>query len=729
MPDFNNMKNTLQTADGTVLQGNSSKMTEWAKEPSLMVLKHDLSIAKQPHDEQVGKIRGWLALRDPKAPPKDKKAANPRSTVQPRLIRKQAEWRYSALSEPFLSTEKAIKASPVTWEDAKAAKQNELVLNHQFRNKMDWVKFIDEYVRTDVDEGTVIVRIGWDRYTKMETVEVPIWTYYDVSSDEELIQLQQAAQMKLENPNGFLDLPEDLQESVNYGLEKGVPARAVISGYTRVQQEKVIKNQPTATVMDFDNVYIDPTCNGDIDKANFVVFSFETSKAELAKDKRYSNLDKVNWGANTPYMSPDHSTRTNDSVQFNDDLRKRVVAYEYWGFHNVTEDDELTAIVVTWVGDAIVRMEKNPFPDQALPLVVVPYMPIKKSITGEPDAELLGDNQAILGATTRGIVDLMGRAANSQMGTAKGMLDVVNQRRYEAGQDYSFNPNLSPALGFYQHKYPEIPNSALTMLQLQNQEAESLTGVKAFSGGMSGAAYGDVAAGIRGMLDASSKREMGILRRLASGVEKIAAKFAAMNGVFLSEEETVRITNDMFVTVRREDLIGNFDLKMDIATAEVEESKAQDLAFMLQTIGNNMDIAMVQMILSEIATLKRMPELARRILDFTPASDPFKEQMQQLEMQKVMAEIEEVQSKIRLNDASARAKISAADSADLEFLEQESGTKHAREMQKSSAQAKANENLEITKRILAPEDGGSKANDVSGALAYQKFSEAIAARM
>lgn len=729
MTDFNNMKNSPQTADGTVVRSDPNKMTDWAKEPTLMTLKHDLSIAKQPHDVQVAKIRNWLAMRSPKPLVREKGATATRSRVQPKLIRKQNEWRYAALSEPFLSTEKAIKASPMTWEDTKSAEQNELVLNWQFRNKMDWVAFIDEYVRTNVDEGTVALRVGWERETEMEKVQAPVWTYFDVTSEEEMVQLQQAAQMKLENPNGYLDLPEELRASVDYGLETGVPAVAVVTGYTEVEQEKVLCNKPTVQIMDFENVYLDPTCDGDVDKANFVIFSFETSKAELAKDARYSNLDKVNWQANTPYSSPDHVTRTNDAAQFNDDLRKRVVAYEYWGFHNITDDDKLTAIVITWIGDVIVRMEENPFPDKKLPLIIVPYMPIKKSATGEPDAELLEENQAILGATTRGIVDLMGRSANGQTGFAKGMLDVVNRRRYDAGQDYEFNPNMPPQAGMFQHKYPEIPQSALTMLQLQNQDAESLTGVKAFSGGLSGAAYGDVAAGIRGMLDAASKREMGILRRLASGIEKLARKFASMNAVFLSEEETVRVTNTTFVKVRREDLIGNFDLKMDIATAEVEEAKAQDLAFMLQTIGNSMDLSMVQMILSEIASLKRMPDLARRIIEFKPQPDPMQQQMQQMEMQKLQLEIEEVRSKIALNNAKARGEASTADKQDLDFMEQESGVAHARDMQKSAAQAKANENLEITKRILEPQEGGSKKNDVSGALAYQRYADALQGRM
>src|SRR5690606_25140367 len=149
----------------------------------------------------------------------------------------------------------------------------------------------------------------------------------------------------------------------------------------------------------------------------------------------------------------------------------------------------------------------------------------------------------------------------------------------EDGKDYEFNPNLNPALGHIEHKYPELPQSALTMVQMQNAEAEALTGVKAFSGGLSGNAYGDVAAGIKGILDAASKREMAILRRLANGLIQIGRKIVAMNAEFLSEEEVVRVTNEKFIKIKREDLrsvAGEFDFEVDISTAEIDNNKAQD---------------------------------------------------------------------------------------------------------------------------------------------------------
>lgn len=710
-------------------QNAVEKLTDWTNQPTLMDLKADLEIAIPSHNTNVSRVRNWLKLREGKFTgnvDKNGKRDRNRSSVQPKLVRRQAEWRYPALSEPFLSSDKTFNAAGNTAEDTEVARQNELLLNYQFRTKLNAVSFIDEYVQTAVDEGTVAVRLGWHRETEKVTKEVPVWNYLEIVTEEEMVQLQEAVALKQENPRGFNEqMSEELKAAVEYLEETGVPVVAEMVGTTGVEEERIVKNHPTLDVLHFENLYLDPSCGGDVDKATFAVISFDTSKAELLKDGRYKNLDKVLWSSNTPLANPDHMSTADESQQFKDDLRKRVVAYEYWGWYDIRGDEVLRPIVATWIGDTLIRMEENPFPDKKIPLVVVPYLPVRKSTHGEPDAELLEDNQAILGALMRGMIDLMGRSANGQMGMAKGMLDAVNRRRFDTGQNYEFNPNIHPNNGIKEHVYPEIPNSALTMVGLQNQEAEALTGVKAFSGGLSGEAYGEVAAGIRGILDAASKREMSILRRLAKGMEAIGTKIAAMNAVFLSEEEVVRITNEQYVTIRREDLAGNFDVTVSIATAEVDEQRAQDLGFMLQTLGNNMDPQITMTILAEIAELKRMPKLAHTLRNWTPQPDPFAEQMKQIELETKKLELEELRSKVELNLAKARKEMSEADQKDLDFVEQETGTKHARDMDRQGAQARANQDTEIVKSLLQPQREGERPGNIEAAVGYKEISDML----
>jgi hypothetical protein len=718
---------TTFNSDQPINGAQAPKLTDWANEPTAMRLQEDLEASRPAHDTFVQKVKHWNELNTVTGAAKPKKVKG-RSEIQPKLIRRQAEWRYSALSEPFNSSEKLFDVKPVTFEDTKSARQNELVLNWQFRSKINRVHFLDNYVRACVDEGTAVVRTGWSRLTKEVEEDAPTWEYRRPNTAEEIEALEMAEQLRQTNPNEYAKLDPALVAACQFFQETGEANVAVQIGTEKVKVKKVIENRPTVDLINLENLYFDPSCGGDIEKAGFVVFSFETSQAELRKQpKRYKNLKYVDWEGASAILEPNHAPQSTDiNFNYKDPLRKRVVAFEYWGNYDIHGNGELVPIVATWIGSVLIRLEENPFPDKAHPFILVPYMPVKRQALGEPDAELLEDNQKVLGAVTRGMIDLLGRSANGQQGFAKGMLDVLNKRRFESGQDYEFNPNLPPQQGHMEHKYPEIPQSAIVVMQMQNQEAEALTGVKAFSGGLSGEAFGDVAAGIKGILDAASKREMAILRRLAAGLVAIGKKFIAMNAEFLSEEEIIRVTNEEFVTVRRDELpsvAGSFDMKVDISTAEIDSNKSQDLAFMLQTVGPNLGFEFVQMILIEIARLKRMPELEKMIRDYKPQPDPLEQRLKEAEIKKAEKEVEKLQSEINLNNAKAQREMVGAEQDALDALEQETGTKHAREMQKQVAQSEGNQSLEITKALLKPIKPEESKPNVEAAVGFNELSK------
>lgn len=696
--------NELAPDDVQFVPGESvPRLTDWSNEPQLKTLKQDLDSCNTPHKTQMAKVDEWNDYRNATgvAAPKTQKG---QSKVQPKLIRKQAEWRYSALSEPFLSAPDLFKVSPLTWEDKDGAVQNELVLNMQFTNKMNRVALIDEYVRAAVDEGTVVLRTGWAYEETTELVAQPVYrAVYDPSIMPIYQQMQQIEQ---ENPVQLLNYPQELQDGYAQAKQTGQPIRLLVVGTEMVEQTKVIKNQPTVEVCRLANLYIDPSCNGDLSKANFIIYSFETSLAELKAEGRYQNLEKINVSNQSPLSAPDFRPNTAPDFQPAGQSRKRIVAYEYWGYWDIDGSGALTPIVATWVGDVMIRMEENPFPDKELPFVLVQYLPIRKSVYGEPDGELLKDNQDIAGAVTRGMIDLLGKSANSQTGFAKNMLDAANKKRFQQGLDYEYNPGVSPQAGIFTHTFPEIPASAQYILANMNMDAESLTGVKAFSQtGLNGNSLGDTATAVRGTLDAASKREMGILRRLSTGLIAVARKIMAMNAVWLDEEEVVRVTEEEFVPVRRDDLKGEFDLRVTISTAEADEQQAQDLAFMLQTLGNNMDFGMTQMILGEIARLRKMPDLQHKIMTFQPQPDPMQQQIAQLQIEKLKAEIALIYS--QANEAGTKGQLnstkvgveqargnqiqSQADKNNLDFLQEQNGVKHQQELEK--IREKGNETL------------------------------------
>lgn len=677
-------------------------LTNWKNPPKLGTLKSELTYATPTHNLQKSKIAEWLDNLNVTG---SAKVNTPKgnSAIVPKLIRKQAEWRYAALSEPFLSTDDVFNVKPVTWEDRNAAKQNELVLNHQFNVHIDKTKFIDEYVRTAVDEGTVIVRVGWEFEEENYLADVPDVQY--VINPEFAPMHEHLDALEQDSPSEYAtDVPEELKQAHELYKEQGQPIEPVVIGQKKEKRTRTLYNRPTLEVCDYRNVTIDPTCMGNIDKAGFVIYTFETSMSALKKDKRYKNLEYVNIDANTVLGTPNHTPSDGvRSFNFNDAPRKKLVVHEYWGYWDIDGDGKVEPFVAAWVGDTMIRLEKNPYPDKKIPFVVEHYLPVRKSNYGEPDGALLEDNQKVVGAVTRGMIDIMGKSANGQTGIRKDMLDATNRRRFDKGLDYEFNANVDPRQGVFMHTYPEIPQSAQFMLSLQNMEAESMTGVKSFSQGVSGQSLGDVAAGVRGALDAASKRELGILRRLSSGIVRIGRKIISMNAEFLSDEEVVRITNDEFAVIRRDDLAGNFDLKLSISTAEEDNNKAEQLAFLLQTVGPNGDRGMLNMVLGDIARLRKMPDLAHRIETFQPQPDPLQQEKAMLEIELLKAQIAKEQAmamdhqgKALLAQAKAGTEEQVAanvksdtDLKNLDFVEQESGVKQERAKELHGEQARS----------------------------------------
>ena len=313
-------------------------------------------------------------------------------------------------------------------------------MNNQINTKIDKVAFIDEYVRTAVDEGTVIVQVGWDfEEEEGEEVEEPIIEFQVNPAAQP--QIEQMMQMAQQDPERFrVEVPKEMQQALQLSQESGQPVMPVVVGTQMVKQTKTIKNAPTLTVRDSRNVIIDPTCEGVIDKARFIIYSFESSLAELKKSPRYKNLDSINISSNSILGTPDHEvSRDTQNFNFKDKPRSKFVVYEYWGYWDIDGTGMVKPIVAAWVGDTMIRLEENPFPDQKLPFVVVPFLPVRKSIYGEPDGALLEDNQKIVGAVTRGMIDILGKSANGQTGIHKGFLDATNRRKFEAGLDYEFN--------------------------------------------------------------------------------------------------------------------------------------------------------------------------------------------------------------------------------------------------------------------------------------------------
>lgn len=124
---------------------------------------------------------------------------------------------------------------------------------------------------------------------------------------------------------------------------------------------------------------------------------------------------------------------------------------------------------------------------------------------------------------------------------------------------------------------------------------------------------------------------------------------------------------------------------------------------MLQTMGNNMDPEMSKMILSDIARLRKMPELAKKIDEYQPQPNPLAQKKMELEVALLEAQVMNERAKSQQATSTAalnEAKISteqakqgnlqsATDKNNLDFVEQESGVTQERNLQRQGEQARS----------------------------------------
>ena len=113
------------------------------------------------------------------------------------------------------------------------------------------------------------------------------------------------------------------------------------------------------------------------------------------------------------------------------------------------------------------------------------------------------------------------------------------------------------------------------------------------------------------------------------------------------------------------------------------------------------------MILSDIARLRKMPELAKKIEAFEPQPDPVAQEKAQLEVELLRAKIAKENAiaahyqstavlqgaKVGTEEAKQGNMKSATDLMNLDFVEQESGVKQERDLQKTGEQARSQAQL------------------------------------
>ena len=374
---------------------------------------------------------------------------------------------------------------------------------------------------------------------------------------------------------------------------------------------------------------------------------------------------------------------------FKDTARKKLTMYEYWGNYDLDGDGIAEPIVCSWIGDTIIRLEANPYPDKEIPFIPVVFSSKPFSIYGLSMANILDDQQKIKTGLIRGIIDDLAQSNSNQRGIRKGNLDPINKQRFLAGKSFEYNFTKDD---FYQGQYNPISKEIFNVLQLVESNINDLS-VFSQDSATGSQALGNSLASRSNKLMNGAIRELDLVRNIAeNAIKPLLKKWLIYCYEFMQPEEIQQITTIPYQQSTNGNYLGSIvDFKVTISTNQVNEAKSQDLAFLLQTLGNNLPFELTKMVMAEMARLKNMDELAIKLEQFEPKPDPIKQQYQQLELQKLQAEIQfkqagakENEADYELKQAKAKEAQSKADLMDLDFAHKQSGVDFQQDLEKES---------------------------------------------
>lgn len=590
----------------------------------LKVLSQDYEYSKSFNDEWHRLIDKWTDEymgRPYGNEDKDK------SSIVSRDIKKHSEWLQASILDPFTSTPDIIKCTAGTPQSLKAAKNAELILNTQFCRQFNRYNFLTRALKVMDIEGTCVIKTGWE-----------------FLEDEREITYKET--VPLLDPNTGMPMIDPMTGQPPTDPNTGQPYTQEIT-YKKTEKVRII-DRPTAVVVRNRDVYIDPSCNGDFSNMQFIVHEYETDLSTLKSDGRFKNVDKIQPRGRTNDRSfiGDYSNNfnTGDYFDFNDKVRRKVTVREYWGNYDMDGDGIAEPIVCAWVDNIVIRLEENPYPDKKPPFIITPVLPVPFQLIGESNAELLGNTQKLKTSILRGIIDNLAASNNAQIGIRKDALDEENRDLMLAGRNFEFNPGTTQN-DFFTGNYNQLPSSIFNVLQMLDQDAMAITGINTYGTNQTTDLMGQNPASSRGVLDGGNLRKLMVVKNISENLIKpLMRKWLEYDAELLPEESIFRITADQenFEIIRRDDLYGQIDIDLQISTNEDNAAKARELAFLLQTIGPNEDPNVRKMIMSEIARLHKMYDLANSIENYQPQPDPMQQELMQAQIENLKAQTQEL---------------------------------------------------------------------------------------
>jgi hypothetical protein len=557
-----------------------------------------------------------------------------RSSLVMKDVKKAIKAMSPSIVEPFMASQTMVQAKPVRVGMEAEANYESDILNYQFNNQFDKLEFFTSLSNILPKEGTIFVRTGWDFKE-----EVKRKTMKGVS-DQDVAALQQVSGDQVKdikgNKNGSYDV-------------------TIVKRVTTI-------NNPTAKICKNESITTDPTAES-FKESKFITYEYEKSISDVRKEKNiydYQEITDALIAQATTSRYPETALggqraqdNYNSGVDYNfnfaEKSSKKIRIIEYWGEYDIDGTGINKQIVCAWIKgtDFILRLDENPYPDNAIPFVSCQFGFEPFTLWGNGVADSIGENQQIHTAIMRGFIDNMSLSNNGQKFFQKGAIDYVNMGKLARGEKYI---EMNSIEGFKDGSYNQLPPSSVQVYDMISADTDLLTGTSKNMDGIDQATIGRTAAGVNQVMSAAQRHMILIVRTISEMMKDLFSKWSSYNSVFLDKEQAFEIAGTL-VPIDKSKVTGNIRIELNVNVDSMNTQKIQQINMLLQQseqLQGQVPPNVVPMLIAEIFEGFGKYEEAKAIREYKPAPDPVQQQMQQLELALKQAEVEKIKAQTQL---------------------------------------------------------------------------------
>jgi hypothetical protein len=187
--------------------------------------------------------------------------------------------------------------------------------------------------------------------------------------------------------------------------------------------------------------------------------------------------------------------------------------------------------------------------------------------------------------------------------------------------------------------------------------------------GLDPGAMANTASGVQTLASMSQKRMGEVVRNISNLLSKVMTRWNDYNIAFLDNTEIENLVGQR-LQVSGAELKQDFDIRISVATDASIQAKIQQYNLMLQqsaSMAGSVPPHLMNMIYAKMLYLFEEPMMAEFVKNFQPQPNPMQQRMQQLEMAKLDADIQDTKASAMYKQTNAQENIKKLEHLDSEI--------------------------------------------------------------